>query len=76
MFVLWMGVMVVLMSLGFLRVAADYVGKDAHDSPWKHQHTAPEYLEKRRFRRKSGGKVPGRCHLRSLLLILDYLVVD
>ncbi|XP_076464695.1 uncharacterized protein LOC143296557 [Babylonia areolata] len=36
----------------------DYVGKDAHDSPWRHQHTAPEYLEKRRFRRKSGGKGP------------------
>ncbi|KAL8610978.1 hypothetical protein ACOMHN_042594 [Nucella lapillus] len=34
----------------------DYVGKDTHDSPWKHQHTTPEYLEKRHFRRKSGGK--------------------
>ncbi|KAK7104177.1 uncharacterized protein [Littorina saxatilis] len=34
----------------------DYVGKDTHDSPWKNQHTAPEYLEKRRHRRKSGGK--------------------
>lgn len=34
-------------------------GKDFFDSPWKHQHTAPEYLEKRRIRKKSGGKLSG-----------------
>ena len=50
-------------------MAADYVGKDAHDPPWKHQHTAPEYLEKRRVRRKSGGKVPGGYCLHCLLLL-------
>ncbi|GFN87617.1 pleckstrin homology domain-containing family g member 1 [Plakobranchus ocellatus] len=36
----------------------DYVTKEALEAVRKNQHTAPEYLEKRRFRRKSGPRLP------------------
>ena len=39
-----------------LCVYPDYIG--GKDSQWKHQHQTPEYLEKRKGRRKSGGKTP------------------
>ncbi|XP_041352618.1 uncharacterized protein LOC121371061 isoform X2 [Gigantopelta aegis] len=35
----------------------DYVNSENHD-PRRQHHTAPEYLEKRRIRRKSGSKMP------------------
>ncbi|KAK0043379.1 hypothetical protein Bpfe_027198, partial [Biomphalaria pfeifferi] len=36
----------------------DYITKEALEAVRKTQHTAPEYLEKRRFRRKSGSRLP------------------
>ncbi|CAG5114996.1 unnamed protein product, partial [Candidula unifasciata] len=36
----------------------DYLSRDALDSGKRNQHNAPEYLEKRRFRRKSGSRLP------------------
>ncbi|XP_035826918.1 uncharacterized protein LOC101855581 isoform X2 [Aplysia californica] len=36
----------------------DYVTKEALEAVRKNQHTAPEYLEKRRVRKKSGSRIP------------------